>query len=83
MNSKVYMALTEFISDLKRGEKYWKYGADLVEHQLDSYQGVLKVFGKNKQEQISTLMNFAALLITEPEQDDSYPAINFINGKKD
>lgn len=83
MDNKVYMALTEFISDLKRSEKDWKHGADLVQHQLSTHQGVLKIFGKSKQEQISTLMNFAALLITEPEQDDSYPAINFINGKKD
>lgn len=83
MNNDIYVVLTEFINDLKRSEQDWKHGADLVRHQLDTYQGVLKVFGKTKREQVTTLLNFAALLTTEPVANDDYPAINFLNGKTD
>lgn len=79
----VYEVLNEFISDLKRAEKDWHYGSDLVRHQLATRQTQLRAFGKTKAEVVTTLLNFAALLATEPEDNDDYPAINFMHGETD
>ena len=83
MNNQVYKALSEFIGNLKQSERDWRLTKDLVLQQLDTHQGVLKIFGKTKQEQVSALLRYAALLITEPETPEEYPAINFMNGNQD
>jgi hypothetical protein len=80
MDKKVCKVLIEFIEDLNSADKDWKYNPDLVQQQIGTRLGVLKIFGKTKEEVISNLLSVVATLIMQPKADDEYPTINFIHG---
>lgn len=83
MDEKIYETLKQFLEQLRSSSKDWRDNSDLVCHQLATYNGVLKIFGSNKAEILSRLLAFAAILATEPQADDNYPTINFIDGRTD
>lgn len=81
MNSKIYLAITNFTQYLESAENCWKNNEESMQCKALDIKSTLAGlgFGGTNQEVCDTLLRFAALIITESPKQDDYPTLNFLD----
>lgn len=85
MDKKVYQVINKFVQHLSDAEDMWRTSPGNTDKFVETLKAVLvkNGFGKSDEELVKTLLMLASSIVTKPEADENYPAINFMHGKAD
>ena len=81
MDKKTYEALHRFTEHLYNAKRSWPTTPGMKDYVADCKAKLGDKFGKTDDEIARHLLTFVATLITQPEEDDNYPTINFLDAK--